>query len=102
MLHRLKYNGLSVDDALASLRTLPYEDLGFAKIDHHRPLRTGYPEVVLGRGKTPEQVSKIVNALAGKGNPVLVTKTDPVAFKATLERTPTATYNELASAIVVP
>jgi NCAIR mutase (PurE)-related protein len=101
-LEALRDGSQSVDEVMELLRDLPYEDLDFAKIDHHRPLRTGYPEVVLGRGKTPEQVSKIVNALAGKGNPVLVTKTDPVAFKATLERTPTATYNELASAIVVP
>lgn len=101
-LEALRDGSQSVDQVLELLRDLPFEDLDFAKIDHHRPLRTGYPEVVLGRGKTPQQVSKIVEALAGKGNPVLVTKTDPTAFEATLERTPSATYNELADAIVVP
>ena len=55
---------------MSSLRTLPYQDLGFAKIDHHRPLRTGFPEVVLGKGKNPEQVATIVAALTGRGHPV--------------------------------
>ena len=102
MLHRLKYDGMSVDDALASLRTLPYQDLGFAKIDHHRPLRTGFPEVVLGRGKQPEQVAAIVASLTGRGYPVLVTKTDLLAYEAVVEQTPEANYNDLAGAIVVP
>ncbi len=102
MLHRLKYNSMSVDDALSSLRTLPYQDLGFAKIDHHRPLRTGFPEVVLGKGKQPEQVAVIVASLTGRGHPVLVTKTDLVAYEAVVRQTPEATYNDLARAIVVP
>ena len=102
MLHRLKYDGMSIDDALSSLRTLPYQDLGFAKVDHHRPLRTGFPEVVLGKGKTPEQVAAIVASLTGRGHPVLVTKTDPMAFEAVVRQTPEANYNELARAIVVP
>ena len=93
---------MSVDDAMSSLRTMPYEDLGFAKIDHHRPLRTGFPEVVLGKGKKPEQVAAIVASLTGRGHPVLVTKTDPVAYEAVVQQTPEADYNELAGAIVVP
>ena len=92
----------SVDGVLQLLRDFPYQDLGFAKLDHHRPLRTGFPEVVLGRGKTPEQVSQIVAALAGKSRPVLVTKTDRQAYEAVVQRTPDATYNQLACAIVVP
>ena len=102
MLHRLKYDGLSVDDAMSSLRTLPYQDLGFAKIDHHRPLRTGFPEVVLGKGKTPEQVAAIVGSLTGRGYPVLVTKTDRLAYEAVVRQTHEANYNDLARAIVVP
>lgn len=93
---------MSVDDAMSSLRTLPYEDLGFAKIDHHRPLRTGFPEVVLGKGKKPEQVAAIVVSLTGRGHPVLVTKTDLLAYEAVVQQTPEANYNELAGAIVVP
>jgi NCAIR mutase (PurE)-related protein len=92
----------SVDGVMQLLRDFPYQDLGFAKLDHHRPLRTGYPEVVLGLGKTPEQVSQIVVALAGKGRPVLVTKTDRQTYEEVVQRTPEATFNELAHAIVVP
>ncbi|PKB78902.1 MAG: 1-(5-phosphoribosyl)-5-amino-4-imidazole-carboxylate carboxylase [SAR202 cluster bacterium Io17-Chloro-G9] len=101
-LEALRNGGKSVDEVLGILRDLPFEDLDFAKIDHHRPLRTGFPEVVLGRGKTPEQVSQIVESLSGKGNPVLVTKTDRPSFEAALERTPAAIYIELAGMILVP
>ena len=101
-LEGLRDGSHSVDDVLGVLRDLPFEDLDFAKIDHHRPLRTGYPEVVLGKGKTPEQVSRIVRSLAGRGNPVLVTKTDRLAHRACLETTPDAVFNELSGTIVAP
>jgi len=101
-LKEFKENGMGVEDALAQLRDLPYEDLGFAKLDHHRPLRTGSPEVVLGKGKTPEQVAEIVAALKGRGHPVLVTKTDVETFDCVVRQTPEAAFNELAGAIVVP
>ena len=101
-LEELQRGDSSVEDLLAYLRDFPFEDLGFARIDHHRPLRTGFPEVVLGSGKTPEQVARIVESLQGRGNPVLVTKTDETAFTAVLETAPSAIYNGLARAIVVP
>ncbi|PKB64468.1 MAG: 1-(5-phosphoribosyl)-5-amino-4-imidazole-carboxylate carboxylase [SAR202 cluster bacterium Io17-Chloro-G2] len=101
-LEALRDGNQSVDEVLQSLRDLPFEDLDFAKVDHHRPLRTGFPEVVLGLGKTAKQVSKIVESLAAKGNPVLVTRTDLSAFQATQERTPNAVFNELAKTIVAP
>ena len=91
----------TVEGVLQALRDLPYQDLDFAKIDHHRPLRTGFPEVVLGRGKSPSQVAKIVAALAGRGQSVLVTKTDRQAYHAVLQEAPEATFNQLASAIVL-
>ena len=56
------------------LRDLPYQDLDFAKVDHHRALRKGFPEVVFGQGKTPEQVAGIVEAVLGKSDIVLVTR----------------------------
>lgn len=92
----------SVDGVLQILRDYPYQDLDFAKIDHHRPLRTGFPEVVLGRGKTPQQVSRIVASLTGHGHPVLVTKTNREAYLATLQETPTAEFNEMGQVILVP
>ena len=54
---------IEIDDAVKSLKTLPYEDLGFAQVDHHRYLRQGFPEVVYGQGKTPEQIAQIALTL---------------------------------------
>lgn len=68
---------MSVDEALLSLRMEPFQDLGFAKVDHHRGLRQGVPEVVYGAGKTPEQIVSIVRALEGRGGPVIVTRIEP-------------------------
>ncbi len=101
-LEALRDGGQSVDGVLEILRDFPYQDIGFAKIDHHRPLRKGFPEVVLGKGKTPEQISEIVAALSGRGNPVLVTKTGTEAFDAVRQQSPTAQFNQLAGTIVVP
>lgn len=64
----------SVDEAMARLRSLPFEDLGFARIDHHRALRNGFPEVVLGEGKAPEHLIAIAERLAAGGGNVLVTR----------------------------
>ena len=101
-LEEFKANGMTVEEALSQLRDLPYQDMGWAKIDHHRSLRTGSPEVVLGKGKTPEQVARIVAAMKGRGHPVLVTKTDRAAYEAVVRETPEAEFNELANVIVVP
>src|SRR5437868_15363148 len=65
---------LTPDDALARLRHMPFEDLGFAKLDHHRALRAGIPEVVLGSGKSPAQVAQIFAGLARHKNNVLATR----------------------------
>ena len=102
LLEQVRDGQLTTEQALAELRDLPYQDLGYARIDHHRPLRTGSPEVVLGKGKTPEQVAGIVSALQGRGHPVLVTKTDHDAYRSVLEVAPEAEFNEPARAIVVP
>lgn len=96
-----KENGMSVEQAVSQLRDLPYQDIGLAKIDHHRPLRTGSPEVVLGKGKTPDQVTQIVAAMKGRGHPVLVTKTDRSTYEVVVRDTPEATFNELGQAIIV-
>lgn len=93
---------MTVDSAVEQLRDLPYQDLGFAKLDHHRPLRTGWPEVVFGKGKTPEQVAQIVSAMKSRGHPVLVTKTDQETYQAVLHETPEAEFHQLPQAIVVP
>ena len=101
LLEQVRDGCLSTDEALSQLRDLPYQDLGYARVDHHRPLRTGSPEVVLGRGKTPQQVAGIVAALRGRGHPVLVTKTGREAHAAVLDVAPEAEFHELAGAIVL-
>src|SRR5439155_583989 len=67
----------SIDDALARLRGMPFEDLGFARLDHHRALRNGFPEAILGEGKSPEQVLAIAERMAADGGSVLVTRLAP-------------------------
>ena len=102
LLEKVRDGQLTTAQALERLRDLPYQDLGYAQIDHHRPLRTGSPEVVLGKGKTPEQVAGIVEALRGRGHPVLVTKSCREAWTAVRAVAPDAEFHELAGAIVIP
>ncbi len=101
MLESLQQGALSVDEALARLRDLPYEDLGFAAIDHHRELRTGFPEVVLGEGKTPEQVASIAEKLAARGDRLLITRAGVEAYRLVKERLPDAVYNATARAVTL-
>ena len=91
----------SIEAAIAELRLLPYEDIDFAKIDHHRALRDHLPEVVLGEGKTPEQVAEIATRLAERADRVLVTRADRACAEAVLAALPEATYHELARAITL-
>jgi NCAIR mutase (PurE)-related protein len=77
LLAAVRNGDCGVDDALERLRGMPYEDLGFAKLDHHRALRNGFPEVVLGEGKTADQVVAIAERMAASGANVLVTRVAP-------------------------
>jgi pyridinium-3,5-biscarboxylic acid mononucleotide synthase len=77
LLQAVRDGRLSPEQAAERLKTLPFEDLGFAKVDHHRALRRGFAEVVFGAGKTPEQVAAIVERIASRGQNVLVTRTSP-------------------------
>jgi NCAIR mutase (PurE)-related protein len=80
----VKRGQVTVDSAVERLRHLPFEDLGFAKIDHHRTLRQGYPEAVFALGKTPKQVTEIVRGMlrAGASNNILITRADRRVFAA--------------------
>ena len=102
LLEGVRNGSVTVSRALESLRDLPYQDLGYARLDHHRPLRTGWPEVVLAEGKTSEQVAGIVAAMAGRGHPVLVTRAAPDVYGAVAAAVPTACHHETARCIVVP
>ena len=101
LLESVRDGGVTVNGAMESLRDLPYQDLGYARLDHHRPLRTGWPEVVLAEGKTKEQVAGIVAAMCGRGQPVLVTRASPEVYDTVTGEVPTARYNALARCIVV-
>ena len=76
LLEQVREGGVDVDAAVGRLRHMPYEDLGFAKIDHHRALRHGMPEVVFAQGKTSEQVVAIAERLVANGPNVLITRAD--------------------------
>jgi len=77
LLEQVQSGKTSVSAALDSLRHLPFEDLGFAKVDHHRAVRHGMPEVILGQGKTPDQVAGIAQALLAKSHNLLLTRATP-------------------------
>ena len=79
-------------EALQNLKTLPFEDLGFARIDHHRSLRTGVPEVIFGEGKTPEQIVAIASRLHATRQNVLITRISPEAAQAVQIAIPEAEY----------
>jgi len=74
LLQQVSAGAVSADAALEQLRGLPFDDLGFAKVDHHRALRTGFPEVIFGQGKTPEQIIEIARSLHEGGHNVLITR----------------------------
>ncbi len=92
---------ISPDQAVSRLRHLPFEDLGFAKVDHHRALRAGMPEVVLGEGKTPLQMTNIFSRLAKHGGNILATRATETQFAAVKRKVPRAEFRALARAIVL-
>jgi NCAIR mutase (PurE)-related protein len=87
---------------LAALRARPFEDLGFARVDHHRSVRQGFPEVVLGLGKTPSQIAAIAEEIAGRGSSLLITRATPEAFDAVRGRVADAIYYEDARIVALP
>ena len=84
---------------LEYLRQVPFEDLGFARVDHHRAIRQGFPEVVFGSGKTPAQVASIAARIVAAGHTLLVTRTDPAAYAAVREVVPGAVFHSSARLI---
>jgi NCAIR mutase (PurE)-related protein len=92
-----------VDEAIEKLRHLPFEDLGFACIDHHRQIRRGFPEVIYCPGKTTDHIIKIFGSLASRGNNVLATRAAPDVFDALTStgKFPGARYEKMARAIVL-
>ena len=93
---------ISPNEVAKQLSTLPYENLDFAKIDHHRSLRNGLPEVIYGKGKTENQLVKIIQSLHKAKSDILVTKLDSKIFKKIQKKLPSKyTYNKLSSTLVI-
>jgi NCAIR mutase (PurE)-related protein len=97
----VKNGDLSVSEAMQSLSILPFEDIGFAKVDHHRDLRTGFPEVVYGPGKTVQQLVDIARSINNVSSKLLITRVEYQAYEAIKAVMPDAQYNEIAKAIIV-
>jgi pyridinium-3,5-biscarboxylic acid mononucleotide synthase len=86
---------------LGALQASPFQDLGFARVDHHRVIRQGFPEVILGLGKTPTQVAAIASAIAARGGTVLITRANKATYDAVREALPLAVYHPVASLITL-
>jgi len=91
---------LSVDEAVSKLEHLPFEDLAYARVDHHRSLRKGFPEVIFGQGKSPEHILGIMNAIARQKDTIMVTRLSPEKAAAVLAEYPDATYYREARILV--
>ena len=101
LLEQVRDSQLSPEEAITRLRHLPFEDLGFAKIDHHRPLRVGMPEVIYSAGKTAEQVAEIFVRMSERSNNVLATRANQQKFDAVQALVPQACFHPISGCIVL-
>lgn len=101
LLEAVKNNEIEIDTAAKEIEDLPFKDLGFAVIDNHRQIRTGYPEVIYCEGKTVEQVKNIVEFMLTKDSNVLATRASEEMFKAVKEICDDACYNKLGRTITI-
>jgi len=101
LLRRVRDHELSPEQAAERLKVLPFEDLGFAKVDHHRALRRGFPEAVFGAGKTPEQIAAIVDRIAASGQNVLVTRTEAAVHQLVASRHEAARFHDAARCLTL-
>jgi len=92
LLEKVKSGKTSIDEAMAQLKSLPFEDLGYARIDHHRSLRKGFPEVIWGEGKSPGQILSIMKELKRKGQNILITRLEERKAKAVQKIFPKSKY----------
>jgi len=101
LLERVRARKVDVDKAIQELKHLPYEDLDYAKVDHHRGLRQGMPEVILGRGKHPEHVVGVVRKMLPAAPNILITRGDETLFRKVKRIAPAAKFHALSGAITV-
>ncbi len=101
LLSDVKNENVDVDSALEQLKNLNSKDLGYATIDNHRELRTGYPEVIFGQGKTPDQVTGIIQYMLTHDNNILATRVTQEMYQKVKEICPEAVYNATARTIAI-
>ncbi len=101
VLRKVSQGRLSPEKALETLRHYPYQDLGFAKVDHHREVVKGCPEIVYGSGKTPDQIVRIAREIVAKGSNLLVTRVEPGVFDLIKGRLKGAKYNPAARTVTL-
>jgi len=101
LLFGLREGRVSLDEAVERLRHLPFEDLGYARVDHHRAIRQGFPEVIFGPGKTPEQIAGIAARLLEGSANLLITRSDRAAFERVRLIAESAVYHDASCAISV-
>ncbi len=99
VLKKVHLGKLSPEEAFLALKDYPYQNLGFAKIDHHRELRKDFPEIIFGMGKTEEQILKISREIIKKGGNLLITKVETKVFDNLKKKMPKAQYNSLAKVV---
>jgi len=95
ILEKVHRRELTPQEAFLRLKDYPYQDLGFAKVDHHREVRKGFPEIIYGLGKTEVQVRKIASEICKRGNSLLVTRLEPRAYQSLKKEIPGCLYNQL-------
>jgi len=101
LLGKIQDGSMSVDGVLDKMKYLPFQDLGHTKVDNHRELRQGYPEVIYCQGKTTGQVVNIVDSMIGRGQNVLGTRAEKETYEAIVKLHPAAEYHELSSTLTI-
>ncbi len=99
LLQSVRSGRISIDEAMARLKSLPFEDLGHSRVDHHRSLRKGFPEVIWGEGKTPEQILSIMKGLKAKGQNILLTRLEEKTAKKIQKIFPKSRYYPLSKTL---
>jgi NCAIR mutase (PurE)-related protein len=101
LLKKIREGKITPDQGLEKLKHLPFEDLGFARVDHHRTLRQGFPEVIFSPGKTPEQIVSIVRSLLRQKSNILITRSNKATYNRVRQVTAKARFHNLAQAITI-
>ncbi len=101
LLEKVKNGDVSINGAINELKTLPFEDIGFATLDHHRSLRKGFPEVIWGQGKTASQITTIIKKMLQKNHPILATRVDARKAASIKKSIPKITYHPLSRTLTL-